>query len=293
MLYDKAHCVLHRKFLGRGRENSRYVHSRRACVDASMNLLRFQGIIHDQSQLHTRLRNIRWYVNSLTTSDFLLAATIIALDLNNGNEADLAGRRSSDVDTWGMERREDMIHVLQGSRDIWIGLQDGSIEAYKAGALLTMLIEQLKARRSGSAKKDEQKPPPSFFGTFTADNAQAYGLQEDKPEHSAAMTLGMLQSGRLSPSAANMYDRSYPASSDVISTLPDSQTGLSMPMPVDGGTNVNVDPFSGIFTSQGLMDMQQNIDWVGFSVFITSASSLWKTDHGLGRVGPVHRESKY
>lgn len=86
ILYHKGQCVLHRKFLARARENAKYAHSRRTCVDSSMELLNHQATLHYESRPGHRLHNVRVLLSSLTSHDFLLAAMIIALDLWHGAE---------------------------------------------------------------------------------------------------------------------------------------------------------------------------------------------------------------
>lgn len=67
LIYLKSICVLHRKFLGASRENSRYAYSRRTCIDASMTMLQHQATLHTECQPGGRLRSAKWFISSLTT----------------------------------------------------------------------------------------------------------------------------------------------------------------------------------------------------------------------------------
>ena len=89
-----------------------------------------------------------------------------------------------------------------------------------------------------------------------------------KPEHSAAMTLGML-SGGMTPNTAAAFNTVQSPGGTNYPTL-----GLSLPT-ADGLTGLTPDfqpdtlgmansgsPFSSMFGNMGEMDLTQNFDWV-------------------------------
>ena len=213
ILYHKGQCVLHRKFLTRARENNRYAHSRRTCVDSSMELLSHQSTLHFESRPGHRLHGMKVFVSSLTAADFLLAAMIVALELCYGTESEGGGQSSGDMYTWGQERREDMIKQIEISNNIWKETKDQSIEAYKASEVLTIILHKLKYGRNPSASRQSQNPFPFPFpgigipGAVDSTDGQGYGAPvEEKPEHSAAMTLGMLSNGGMTSNSAALFN---------------------------------------------------------------------------------------
>ena len=117
-VYDKAQCVLHRPYLVRARENPRFTYSRRTCIDSAMELLRVQALLHAETR-NGRLRSRQSRVTSLTSADFLLAGTIVTLDLYHGLSLQVSGRPSGDTYTWGRERRDEMTAAIQHSKEIW------------------------------------------------------------------------------------------------------------------------------------------------------------------------------
>ena len=209
ILYHKGQCVLHRKFLTRARENKRYAHSRRTCVDSSMELLSNQATLHYESRPGHRLHGMKVFISSLTAADFLLAAMIVALDLCSGSEAESGGQSSDDMYTWGSERRGDMIRAIEVSLDIWKETRDQSIEAYKASSILTVILDKM-SRLQGPGRPQQNPFPFPGMGAPSMANAtdgQAYGAPaEEKPEHSAAMTLGMLSNGGMTPNSATLFN---------------------------------------------------------------------------------------
>ncbi len=270
ILYHKGQCVLHRKFLARARENNRYAHSRRTCVDSSMDLLRHQATLHYDSLPGHRLHGMKYLINSLCAHDFLLAAMIVCLDLWYGAEAEGAGRSSGDLYTWGLERRSDMIQALEVSNGIWSETRDESIEAYKASEILTMMLKKLKY--CGNQANTQQAPSPFLYPNVPngSEGNQPYGSQqqtEEKPEHSAAMTLGMLSNGGMTPNSAPMFNTNFSPLPNTPMSIGETQpTGLTPGYSIDQTTNgieqVPV-PFTFLGNGNPIMEMPPSkLDWV-------------------------------
>lgn len=268
ILYHKAQCVLHRKFLARARENNRYAHSRRTCVDSSMDLLRHQATLHYESLPGRRLHDMKVFINSLTAHDFLLAAMIVCLDLWYGAESEGAGRSSGDLYTWGLERRADMIHALEVSNEIWAETKDQSMESYKASEILTVILKKLKycGNQSNGHQPPSSFPFPSAAGG--TDSPRAYGSQaEEKPEHSAAMTLGMLSNGRMTPNPAAIFNGSYPSIPNsnigMSETQPSALTSVYSMEPSTNNTALAAIPFTFLGSGNPIMEIPPtSVDWV-------------------------------
>ncbi|OJD30921.1 c6 transcription factor [Diplodia corticola] len=280
LLYLKSQIVLHKKFLGPSRENARYAYSRRTCIDASMAMLRHQATIHHESQPNGRLRTVKWFITSLTMNDFLVAAMVVALDLYHISEADRAGRSTAgDLYGWSHNRRDEMFAAVERAIPIWRELQNGSMEAYKAHTALIVMVNTLKSNQSSRAQD---------FATAAAAYPATASIQDDAnvaPEHSAAMTLGMLSTGALTPNSSNMFDNrpSFPASMGNILNDPlpavSSGTGLTPQYtgPSSGGENGGpisaASPFSQMFGAsnmslQGMDVPSTNLDWDAWDSYV-------------------------
>lgn len=284
LLYLKAQIVLHKKFLGPSRENARYAYSRRTCIDASMAMLRHQATIHRELQPTGRLRTVKWFITSLTMNDFLVAAMVIALDLYHMNEQERAGRpQTGDPYGYPHNRRDEMYAALERAIPIWNEQQNGSMEAYKAHTALSVMLNTLKSNQSARAPN---------FAAAAAYPATA-NIPDDAnvaPEHSAAMTLGMLSTGALTPNSSNMFDNrpAYPASMGNILNDPippvSSGSGLTPQYagPSSSGENNGpisaASPFSQMFGAsnmslQGIDMPSTNLDWVSITNEIISTLS--------------------
>lgn len=286
LLFLRAQCILHRKYMGSDRENSRYSCSRRTCVEAAMEMLRHQATLHKESRPGGRLSDIKWYISSLTTNDFLLAAMVVCFDLYRTAEAERAGRRqSNDLLDWSsQERRANMISAIEQSLSIWDTLRDQSMEAFKACGILNTMLAKLRAHeaqlRQQSTGFVQSAFPLKMDGTDD-------GTVE--PEHSAAMTLGMLSTGGLTPNATNLFAAYETQQQQLQATQsqnhqtqpPTSSTGTGIPSQYMAGTGVDsnggpfgpLSPFSSLFGGPSLafqdlaMSNANNIDWVSLLSF--------------------------
>ncbi|KAL8730636.1 MAG: hypothetical protein Q9166_003949 [cf. Caloplaca sp. 2 TL-2023] len=290
ILYHKGQCVLHRKFLARARENNKYAHSRRTCVDSSMELLAHQATLHYESRPGNRLHNVRVLLSSLTSHDFLLAAMILSLDLWYGAEAERLGRDSADLYTWGSERRDEMMRALETSIEIWKETRDQSMESYKASEILTIMIDKMKARvQPGPGGRQAHMTPFPFPSMANGNTTSPYGApqMEDKPEHSAAMTLGMLSSGGLTPNSAALYNNNnnngngYPtnANMDAIQQNSGPTPNYSMEQAPNGIPSAP-SPFSFMTGGIGGTEMPVNLDWDAWDSYVQNAgldtgNQLW------------------
>ena len=136
-IHHKSLCVVHSRFLEAARINDRYCYSRRVCLESAMTLLNFQAIQHQEFTGDGNKRSLAKYQTSLTTHDFLLAATIVCAELflDQGWGAFAYRTRAGPT-------REELTVALDRSADIWSKMRDQSIEAYKASDILGMLLEE-------------------------------------------------------------------------------------------------------------------------------------------------------
>ncbi|KAL4925468.1 Zn(II)2Cys6 transcription factor [Aspergillus undulatus] len=254
-VYHRAQCMLHRKYLPRARGNPRFAPSRRACIDSAMELLRFQSMLHVESRPTGRLRSRQNRVTSLTSSDFLQAATILCLDLYYGTRVQSvpnASGTSSDVYIWGIERRDEILATVQRSKDIWDELHNENMEAWKASGVLGVML-------SGLQRGGPEGTPVT----------PAFEPQDEK--QSAAMTLGMLSSGMTPAGQGQPFN-------DVPLKAPDPSLaalgGFGGPETTPGSL------FNNMFGQ--MPDMQANLDWDAWDNYIQGgtldpSSSWWSS----------------
>jgi hypothetical protein len=227
MMFLRCLFVLHRKFIMRGRENSKYAYSRRTCLDASLELLSHQATLHAESQPGGRLRSVKWYISSLTTHDFLLAAMLICSDLHHTAVEERNGRKpgaaASVPDLYDPGKREEMLRAVEHCIVIWDSVRDSSMEAYKGAHALRIMVEKIRPinqataaaaagvnnELNGSAHDNVSNIQgnnallpnayPNSMSNFVGGSSNNVKIDDLAPEQSAAMTLGLLSSGGMPP----------------------------------------------------------------------------------------------
>lgn len=269
ILYQRILCILHRKYLARSRHNPRYSHSRRAAIEAALEMLRHLTNLHRESQPNGRLRSIKWYVASIATKEFLLPSMLVLLDLHFDKQAEAAGQRQASQSQyfWTPEQRMEMIRSLKTTRDIWEGLTDGSMEAVKAYNIINVMLDKIQSPAPESRiSAPAGVPVPSVI--IRDDLFSNMGGTQMEPERSAAMTLGLM-SGGLTPNTAAVLGgvvqspggTAYPPL-DLSAPPTGEGTGMTPDFSGDLGLNPG-SPFSSVFGSLSSgMDVGQNFDWV-------------------------------
>lgn len=221
LIYLKAQCVLHRRYICKGRDNPKYAQHRRTCIDASMDLLAHQAALNPELGPGGRLHNVKWFMGTLAIQDFVLANMIVCLELYHSTRNDersqddqLVRSPSGDSIYPKTERREEMFNALHQSLAIWQSMRDTSIEAWKASTTLRVMLEKLELTRvhplqqqnirsSISSQLNQNTSTSNLWtsgnnamdGVISSDGTRRTGNPTDPhAEQAAAMTLGMLSS---------------------------------------------------------------------------------------------------
>ncbi|KAL7275270.1 hypothetical protein RUND412_001798 [Rhizina undulata] len=250
LLFRKALVTLHRPYAAKAKTNPKYRNSRQQCVEAATILLNHQAEIFTDQK--TTLRHAKWFTESLGSHDFLHAAMIICLDLSTSNKERKEGNK--DQWELGNVDRSQQIFVLERAKEIYAKQKETSIEASKAFGVLTVMLDKLEGGTgkfdactalhgigystskppggAGPGFPPNQASPPFCSDSATpstseltpasvstpafTNNAEPADLLNDplKSEQAAAMTLGMMSGGGLTPNSAAaglMFDRTLTA----------------------------------------------------------------------------------
>lgn len=253
ILFQKVLCILHRNFMGRARHNSRYAHSRRTAIEAALETLQHMVTLHRECQPNGRLRTMKWLLGHHAIKDFGLAATLILVELHHDNvaAASLDRRESESATFWTPEQRLNMIGMLEITRDVWKGLADTSVEANKSAVVLDIVLAKIRSPDIPINGVKNESQNQNNFGDM-------------QPEHSAAMTLGMLSGGMTPNTAAMLSNMQTPGPihfNDVDFSM-SGGTGMTPNFQPDLEMNNAQSPFS-MFTNIGAGgEIGSNFDWV-------------------------------
>jgi hypothetical protein len=151
----KASLMLHRPFMLLGRTDSRYEYSRMACLDAALEILAFQTLLDKESRSATINRSSRWRLwtsswrqSSLVNHDFLLATTVLLLDLDNDITCPMSiiptnvprVRFKS-----GQPTRDEIVSALRGTYFLWADACEKSQEAVRVAAAIKLILGKVDA----------------------------------------------------------------------------------------------------------------------------------------------------
>lgn len=176
----KTKCVLHRRFMTSTPNQQAHPYSRKTCIDSALQILRYHHFLTAAMQPGGQLETVSWYLGTLGTSDFLLAAMILCLELSThcgvlhlGSPED--GKTVS---------RDELIEALEKTKAIWedaryIASQDldfgGRIssgfwrDVTKACKAVAIMLERVKGVRAESLKSvtdgQNSRTPPSSQDT--------------------------------------------------------------------------------------------------------------------------------
>jgi len=195
-LYQKARCVLHRKYLTETGSELRYTYSRWTCINAAKEILRHQPDLFLDMQPGGRLNREKWVSTSLHNHDFVLAAMIVCLELSRNSDPRAQSKESSNGFAVVFEGRESLVRSLEVSYQIWRAKLRHSVDARKAFGALTIMLRKAKS----------QLDSPTNDATSLLESGSAFGSadtrrSEDPCATTKALpgrTVGMTQDEALS-----------------------------------------------------------------------------------------------
>jgi hypothetical protein len=135
LTFQRSRCILHRKYLIHARTESGYAYSRTSCIEAAREILHYQSILHQETQVGGRMSQ-EWKLSSLVKQEFLLATTILCLDLDQ----DIAAALLSRTEKCATAETDGVIESLTISYPIWLEWSDFSREARKAAEVVRIVL---------------------------------------------------------------------------------------------------------------------------------------------------------
>lgn len=162
--FFKAEITLHRPYHLLGRVDSRYQYSRSVCINAALEILELQKILDVDTRPGRRLWAGRyrlwsssWRLSAIVNHDFLLATTILSLELDKDTTSPMPPSEDFVSNRFQLSRgqptRADIIESLQGAYTIWIKNTESSREAKKVAAAVKLVLS-----RAGALDVDTDTP---------------------------------------------------------------------------------------------------------------------------------------
>lgn len=140
LLFHKTRCVIHRRYLTQDVVGTPKAISRKLCVQAAINILRQHEAIFLAAQDGGQLSSSRFYVASLNSADFLLAATILCLELHLISVAPSPAMAGPNYD-----RVLEMRTLLEKSYNIWKQPVNHFTDTDKAEKAMEAILRKIPA----------------------------------------------------------------------------------------------------------------------------------------------------
>jgi hypothetical protein len=117
-------------------QDREFAFSKHVSLEAAMELLRCQTMVHEAALPGGQLSRDRWFLSSLSMHDFLLAAMIIYLGISQKPE-------TNSTPTRRFEERQEKLKALEKSREIWNQNWTVSAESKKAAMVLGIMLRKV------------------------------------------------------------------------------------------------------------------------------------------------------
>ena len=187
LLYLKTKMVLHRRYMLTPfsqltpEEQQRGIGtSRKVCLDSALRVLNHHHTIYTATQTGGQLESVKWYMGSISTHDFLLAAMVICLELSqqindvalksvaNGNRCPYKGMQMEALEKsqriWSdASRRKNKKLQFQGKDSSQSG-EHMFDETDKASRAMAVMLDKVKKHMEAG-----QTPQPTAGGREMAD----------------------------------------------------------------------------------------------------------------------------
>jgi hypothetical protein len=135
-LLHKGKIMLHQRYHHvnpNPHEEDAFQYSRAACLDASLEMLRFQRILDEETRPRGRLSAMRWRISSIVKHQFLTATMVLCALLHFGDER--------------LQRREEVVTMLKNAQAIWVRRSPASKEAQRAAEAVNIVLAKAEAIR--------------------------------------------------------------------------------------------------------------------------------------------------
>jgi hypothetical protein len=254
LCYQRARCVLHRKYLVPTKlpNASPYSYSVKECVDAAMRILQSRIFIFEQSQPNHVLCNHRWQLSSLQTHDFLLAAMLVCVYLNQGITNTSSNTTASEDGVPIQWTRDEMLHALDCLHRILDEASRTSKDALKAAKALKRTLSRV--RGAGLVAGSNLHESPASQTSTTASYSTSSSGMSTTPIH-GHISIADCTLERLPPTVQTSSN-----SSEMASDTAQGLSNFAMQQPWQPAEQGIFQPGFGVVDD--LMNPPMELDWV-------------------------------
>ena len=142
-LYNKSRCVLHRRYLAEFPPNKEHDYSRQQCLEGAVSLMRTQGLIWEACQPARSLAHHGWFISSLSVHDYLLAAMVLYLIIQNEHYGDASSGIEWTTGQTPTPTKDELKEMIKRSHQIWLRVSQTTAEVRKTADTLAVMLAKL------------------------------------------------------------------------------------------------------------------------------------------------------
>ncbi|KAF7714820.1 Fungal Zn(2)-Cys(6) binuclear cluster domain-containing protein [Penicillium ucsense] len=152
MLYQQARQVLHRRYMGQ--LQSKFAYSRSVCLAAATQTLRYNVEIWTESKPGGLLCSNEYFANAFQTSDFVLSAMILCLELSQSSSEDSSKCRLEE------QERMEILTLLETTHQIFEEGRRKSVDTHRAFVALSIMLGKVHPQQKDRWMQNVQRPTP-------------------------------------------------------------------------------------------------------------------------------------
>lgn len=142
-IYNKCRCVLHRRYLAEPVPNREHDYSRKQCLDGALTLLNYQNIIWKACKPGNVLSQNGWFVSSLAIHDFLLAAVVVYLVIQDEHYSDVECGYIWMNQQGATPTKDELKDMIKRSHAIWSDIATEREELRKTADTLATILAKI------------------------------------------------------------------------------------------------------------------------------------------------------
>lgn len=159
-LYNKSRCVLHRRYLAEAVPKREHDYSRQQCFQGALTLLRYQSIIWDACKPGASLSHHRWFISSLSVHDYLLAAMVLYLVIQNEHYNNPNSEWNWPTQQTPPPSKQELKEMIRRSHEVWLHVAETTTEVRRTADTLAMMLSKLGMPVDRDASVTDPSPVP-------------------------------------------------------------------------------------------------------------------------------------
>ncbi|OJJ45773.1 hypothetical protein ASPZODRAFT_133641 [Penicilliopsis zonata CBS 506.65] len=209
LMYQKARCDLHRRYLTQHRLDPRYAYSRQECLAAARQVLKMQSEIFQENYSGGQLGYASFFFSSCVIMHFRVAAMVVSLEISCQSRYDLQQNLAVQERNSILETRKQLSYELERSWNVWNQLRGQSKDALRTAEALEIMLKVANNHLQHGTSTDTKSTPEVLT---QLDMRSAFALlptSTDQQQQQLTSPASIIPPPGITPPAAPSYEPSF------------------------------------------------------------------------------------